>query len=400
MIVRTARNSGRLVVRRAEVWDGTAANARPFDVVAENGVIRALETAGSVEPGPDDDVLDAEGSVIMPGLIDGHVHLVWSGSGDPAGVVDNDGEQMTTLRAAANAETQVSAGVTTVADLGSNDDIAISVAQAADRGYFSGPRILAAGRTVAMTGGHDPFWVNECDGTQAIVRGVRQQAFKGAGLIKTAATGGVYGRAEGEEVGSSELTYEELAALAGEAHRRGLKVAAHALGTEGIRNAVLAGIDIIEHGVFLTEELVAEMVERGTVLCPTLAVYRTLAAGGGPAYATAKAAEVVDAHRRSVYLAYEAGVPIIAGTDAGSPGLPHPAIGLELEALHEAGLSALEVLRSTTSRASDAFEAGVGRIAVGAPADFIALDGDPLQDPKLAANPWGVVCRQRVVLNR
>lgn len=397
MIARNSVNSGRLIVRRAELWDGMAPGTRSCDVVAEDGVIRSLEPASSVQPARDDAVIDAMGSAVLPGLIDGHVHLVWSGGNDPAGVVDGDGEQLTTLRAAANAEAHLRSGVTTVADLGSNDDIAIAVGRAADYGHLPGPRILAAGRTVAMTGGHDPFWVNECDGTQAVVRGVRQQAFKGAKLIKTAATGGVYGRAEGEEVGASELTYEELAALAAEAHRRGLKVAAHALGAEGIMNAVRAGIDVIEHGVFLTEEIVTEMLERGTVLCPTLAVYRTLASGGGPAYATTKATEVVDAHQRSVRLAHEAGVPIIAGTDAGSPGLPHPAIKHELEALSAVGLPALEVLRGATSTASDALGARVGRIAAGAPADMIITDGDPLEDPAVAVSPRAVVCRQRII---
>lgn len=391
--------SRRLIVRRAEVWDGTTTGTRSCDLVAEDGVIRSLEPAASVRPDKDDLVLDAKGSAVLPGLIDGHVHLVWSGGDDPAGVVDSEGEQMTTLRAAANAEAHLRSGVTTVADLGSNDDIAISVGRAIDNNHVLGPRVIAAGRTVAMTGGHDPFWVNECDGTQAVVRGVRQQAFKGAKLIKTAATGGVYGRAEGEEVGASELTLEELTALANEAHRRGLKVAAHALGAEGVHNAVQAGIDIIEHGVFLSEEIVAEMLDRRTVLCPTLAVYRTLASGGGPDYAMAKATEVVDVHQRSLRLAVEAGVPIIAGTDAGSPGLPHPAIGLELEALSEAGLPALDVLRGATSRSADALGAGTGRLVVGSPADMVVVDGDPFDDPTIAANPWAVVCRQRIHLD-
>lgn len=264
-------------------------------------------------------------------------------------------------------------------------------------GHAEGPRVLAAGRTVAMTGGHDPFWVNACDGVDAVVRGVREQVFLGAGVIKTAATGGVYGRAEGEEVGVSELTAEELAALAGEAHRRGVKAAAHALGTDGIRDAVEAGIDIIEHGVFLTEEIAEAMAERGTVLCPTLAVYRTLAAGGGPDYATVKALEVVRAHSNAVRLAVDAGVAIIAGTDAGSPGMPHPSIEAELAALNACGLRPLDVLRAATSRAADALGVDVGRIRPGAPADLLLIDGDPLIDPLVATKPRAVVAQQKIV---
>ncbi len=390
----------RLVLRRASVWDGESSDLRASDVVCEGGAVRSLEPPGSVRPQRDDEVVEADGSALLPGLVDGHVHLVWSGGPDPARVVEADGEQVTAVRAAANARAQLLAGVTTVADLGSNWDVAIAVARAVEQGHVEGPRVLAAGRTVAMTGGHDPFWVNACDGTDAIVRGVREQVFLGASLIKTAATGGVYGRAEGEEVGASELTAVELTALAGEAHRRGVKVAAHALGTEGIANAVDAGIDIIEHGVFLTEEIAAAMAARGTVLCPTLAVYRSIAAGGGPAYAAAKAVEVVRAHRHAVQLATEAGVPVIAGTDAGSPGMPHPSLAAELAALQECGLPPVEVLKAATSRAADAFGIAGGRIVVGAPADLILVDGDPLSDPAVAAGPWGVVRQQRVVLTR
>lgn len=386
-----------LVVRDAVVWDGESCDARPADIVCDAGRVVAVEAARSVRPALDAEVVDAEGSMVLPGLVDGHVHLVWSAGTDPAGVVEADGEQLTVVRAAANARSHLAAGVTTVADLGSNWNVAIAVAQAVERGHIEGPRVLAAGRTVAMTGGHDPFWVNACDGVDGVVRGVREQVFLGARLIKTAATGGVYGRAEGEEVGASELTAEELAALTREAHRRGVKVAAHALGTEGIRDAVAAGIDVIEHGVFLTEEIVAVMAERGTALCPTLAVYRSLAEGGGPDYATAKAVEVVRAHDDAVRMAIDAGVPIVAGTDAGSPGMPHPSLASELAALQASGLPPVDVLKAATSRAGDALGADVGRIRPGAPADLILVDGDPLTDPTVAATPRAVVARQRVL---
>lgn len=389
-----------LILRRANVWDGESTDLFGADVTCENGRITSLDPAGSLRPTPQDEVVDVDGSALLPGLIDAHVHLVWSGGRDPADVVRREGEQLTVIRAAENARAQLHAGVTTVCDLGSNWDVAIAVANAVDRGYLRGPRIVAAGRTVAMTGGHDPFWVNACDGRDAIVRGVREQVFKGAGIIKTAATGGVYGRAHGEQVGASELTAEELAALTAEAHRRDLLVAAHALGAEGIGNAVEAGIDIIQHGVFLTEEIVAVMAKRGTVLCPTLAVYRTIAEGEGPEYAAEKAGEVIHAHARSVHMAVAAGVPVIAGTDAGSPGMPHPSLQAEFSAMRDIGLPLIDILKSATSRVADALDISGGRIAVGAPADLILVSGDPLTDPTLATNPWGVIREQRLVVKR
>jgi len=380
-----------LVLRGGLVWDGESDDRRPADVVCDGPRIAAVEPAGAVRPVADDDVLDLDGATALPGLLDGHVHLVWDGSRDPAETVGRDGEQLTVLRAVEHARAHLRHGVTTVVDLGSNWDVAITVARGIDAGHTVGPRVVAAGRTVVMTGGHDPFWGNMCDGVDAVVRGVREQVYAGAGLIKTAATGGVYGRAVGEEVGASELSREELTALATEAHRRGVKVAAHALGEDGIRNAVLAGVDVIEHGVFLTEDIVAAMLERGTVLCPTLAVYRTIAGGAAPGYAVEKAAEVVRAHERGLRMALDAGVPVIAGTDAGSPGMPHPSLRGELVCLAEAGLAPVDVLRAATSRAADAFGLDVGRVRTGAPADLLVVDGDPLVDPLLATSPRSVV---------
>ena len=386
-----------LVLSGARVWDGDSGDLKVADVRCENGRVSGLHAPGSLRPESGDEVVELDGSALLPGLIDGHVHLVWDGSADPAERVEEVGAQRTVLRAAEHARRHLLGGVTTVVDLGSNWDVAITVADAVRAGDVVGPHVVAAGRTVAMTGGHDPFWVNMCDGVDAVVRGVREQVFAGATIIKTAATGGVYGRSHGEEVGASEFTAEELTALATEARRRGVPTAAHALGTEGIRNAVRAGIDVIEHGVFITEELVHEMAERGTVLCPTLAVYRTIAAGSAPGYAVAKAEGVVEAHQRSVEMAMAADVPIIAGTDAGSPGMPHPSLEKEFAALLSVGLSPVDVLKSATSRTADALGLDAGRIRVDAPADFICVQGDPLTDPTLATRPWGVIRDQRLV---
>jgi imidazolonepropionase-like amidohydrolase len=390
-----------LILRAAHVWDGTTADLRRCDVVCRNGRVVELTDAGMAKVDDDDIALDLDGAAVVAGLVDAHVHLVWSGGTDPVSLVDREGEQVTLLRAAGHARDQLRAGITTVRDLGSNWDIAIHVARAIDRGAIEGPTVIASGRTVIMTGGHDPFWGLPCDGTDAVVRGVRTQVANGADVIKTAATGGVYGQGEGEEVGASELTYEELSALTAEAHRRGRKVAVHALGTEGIRNAVAAGVDTVEHGVFLTEDIVESMVRQGTVLCPTAAVYRRMAAGEAPDYAVAKAAEVVAAHRASITMALEAGIDVIAGTDAGAPGMPHPSLVDEIEVLVDYGLPPLDALKAATSRAADALgRPGVGRIAMGSAADFAIVDGDPLSDPGILRSVWAVVKHEQLVHTR
>jgi imidazolonepropionase-like amidohydrolase len=395
-----------LILRRATYWDGEALEPRTGDLTCDDGVITGLFGAGQAPPSRDEDIeMDLGEAFLLPGLIDAHVHLVWSGGPDPAALVAEEGEQITVLRAGHHARAHLEAGITTIRDLGSNWDIAISVARAIDRGAIEGPTVIASGRTVIMTGGHDGFWGVASDGADAVVRAVRGQVAHGAGVIKTAATGGVYGRAEGEEVDDSELSFDELSALTYEAHRRGRKVAAHALGTEGIRNAVRAGVDTVEHGVFLTDEIVADMAHQGTILCPTVETYRRIAesavTGNAPEYAIRKATRVIEAHPTSVQMALNAGIPIIAGTDAGAPGMPHPTLVDELERLVEYGLSTHQALRAATSLAADAVGiAEAGRIRMGARADLIMLDADPFKSVGALRHIWGVVRGERLVKAR
>jgi len=371
-----------LVLRGRNVWDGLSNGPRPLDVVVNERTVLGVQPMGSYSASGDDVIFELGEGFLLPGLLDMHVHLVWDGSPNPAATVEREGEQLTTIRAGANAGAQLRAGVTTVRDLGSNWDIAITVARAISHGVIDGPEVIASGRTVIMTGGHDPFWGIFSDGVDAVRRAVRHQVHMGAGVIKAAATGGAYGRPEGEDIGQVELSYDELAALAAEAHRFGLKATAHALGTEGVRNAVLAGFDCIEHGVFLDEQIVDEMLERHTVYSPTVATYRALAAGNGiPEYAQHKAERVIAAHRESVAMALAAGIPIVAGTDAGAPNMPSPSIVEELIALQDCGMSAVEALKSATSRAATALgRSELGVIRAGSRADLVVVPGDPFAD--------------------
>ena len=324
-------------------------------------------------------VHDQGDATLLPGLIDLHAHLVWSGGGDPAGLVEQEGFGLTLLRAYANARANLRAGVTTVVDLGSNWDVAILVGRAVRRGILPGPTVIAAGRSVAMTGGHDPFWANMADGPDAVLRAVRQQRDAGAEILKLAATGGVYGRAEGEEVGHAELSAEELAVAVREAHRFGLKVAAHAVGHEGIANCLAAGVDLIHHGIMADDEQLRAMVAGGATLVPTLIPYRQIAANAGgsiPAYAVTKARPLVERHAGVVRRALELGVRIGAGSDAGSPELPHPAVHQELRCLVSAGLTAAQAVRAATSDAAAALGLGdrVGTLEAGMHADVLAVD--------------------------
>ena len=368
----------RRAYRAAWLLDGRADEPRrDAALLVEDRRIAWVGAAADLPAGaPVHDLGDA---TLLPGLIDLHAHLVWSGGGDPAGLVEQEGVGLTLLRAYANARANLRAGVTTVVDLGSNWDVAILVGRAVRRGILPGPTVIAAGRSVAMTGGHDPFWANMADGPDAVLRAVRQQRDAGAEILKLAATGGVYGRAEGEEVGHAELSAEELAVAVREAHRFGLKVAAHAVGHEGIANCLVAGVDLIHHGIMADEEQLRAMVARDATLVPTLIPYRQIAANAGgsiPAYAVTKARPLVERHAGVVRRALELGVRIGAGSDAGSPELPHPAVHQELRCLVSAGLTAAQAVRAATSDAAAALGLGdrVGTLEAGMHADVLAVD--------------------------
>jgi imidazolonepropionase-like amidohydrolase len=329
-------------------------------------------------------VLDLGAAALLPGLIDLHVHLVWSGSADPVTVTRNDGNQMTLIRAVANAHRTLAAGITTVRDLGSIDDIAITLSRAIDQGIVPGPRVVASGQTVIMTGGHDPFWGIMADGPAEVLKAVRRQIYLGAQVIKLSVTGGAYGRTEGEAVGHCELNFDEIEVACREAHKFGVKVAAHAIGEEGIRNAVSGGVDTIEHGHFLTPTLAQEMATRGCVLVPTLFTYRTLASDPSiPAYAQKKAKAIIGRHLEAMDIARAAGVSIGAGSDAGSPQIPHPVLVDELECMvRYAHMTPAEAIVTATSAAAGALGLAnqIGRVAPGMAADLIAVNGDPTAD--------------------
>lgn len=328
-------------------------------------------------------VLDCKGCYAVPGLIDLHVHLMWSGGTDPQETVEKEGLQTTILRAAQNAYKNLSSGITTVRDLGSHANAAIAINKAIENGYISGSRVVPAGMSVIMTGGHDPFWGNEADGVDEVIKAVRKQVLAGAKVIKVSATGGVYGRAEGEEVENTELTFEELKAIVQESHRLGLKVAAHSISWLGIKNCVEAKVDSIEHGHFLTEELCDQMSDSGLALVPTLYIYKKIAEGVNvPAYATEKAKTITSKHKQAFNHALNKNVLLGSGSDAGSPNLPHPALVDELECMVESGASELKTLQASTVDSARilGYDDILGLVEKGKLADLLITTDNPLDD--------------------
>jgi len=344
-------------------------------------------------------VIDGNGGFLAPGLIDLHIHMMWDGSLNPVQTSETEGYEQMLIRAVANCQTYLHHGITTVRDIGSIDDIALQVAKGIKRGLISGPDVIASGKTLTMTGGHDPFWARFVDGKEEALKGVREQIFKGAEVIKVSSTGGVYGRIEGEQVGNAELSLEEQEVICNEAHRFGLKVASHAIGRDGIHNSILAGVDTIEHGHFLDDELVALMEERNTAWIPTLFVYKQIATQEGiPSYARDKAEEIVRIHRNAFECYFNRNIVIGAGSDAGSPCTSHRALLDELYTMNEMIPDAKEVLKTATVNAGKILGHDVGQIKEGYRANLILLKENPLECLSNLESIKMVVIRGKVLM--
>ncbi|MCJ7594030.1 MAG: amidohydrolase family protein [Desulfobacterales bacterium] len=288
------------------------------------------------------------------------------------------------LRAADFARQTVMAGVTSVRDMGGKDGIDIGLKQAIQSGLIPGPRMLVSGRLICMTGGHGWQMGQEADGPDEVRKAARDQIKAGADIVKLMATGGVMTPAV--EPGSEQLTEDELRAGIQEAHKAGKKTATHAMGTQGILNALRAGIDSIEHGVYLNEETIALMIKQNVPLIPTIsALYNIVNKGveaGIPSFAVEKTLKVKPFHLESVRLAREAGVAVAMGTDAGTPFNLHGDNLGEIKLLVDSGFSPIKAIESGTGIAARVLgvEKKLGTIEEGKLADLMMVEGNPLDD--------------------
>lgn len=332
------------------------------------------------------EITDLSGQTLLPGLIDGHVHICLEGSPDPLKTAGEQNEVQLSLLTAGHAARTLAAGFTTVRDLGGPNFVNIAVRNAIRSGHIPGPRIICAGQNICMTGGHGWRIGREADGPDEIRRAVREQAKAGADLVKFMATGGVL--TEVGKPGQVQLTGEELKTGIDEAHRAGLKTSTHAKGLEGIKNAVRAGIDTIEHGDMLDDEVIEQIIEKGIYVVPTLTAGANIIAegteGGVPEWAVEKARRTRPERLEILRKAKSAGINIGYGTDAGTPFNYHGKNAAEfIHLINEVGFSPLEVLALATSANADMLGLGhtIGRLAKGFSADFIVVKGDPASDP-------------------
>ena len=331
---------------------------------------------------------------VLPGLIDAHVHLSFSGGADPVAEMEAEPPAATVARAVGYLRAYLQAGITAVRDLGSRDGMAVGLAYAVEKGLVPGPRVVAAGRVLTPTGGHGHRHGVEADGPEAVRRAAREEFKRGARALKLMATGGVM--TPGVQAGAPMFEEEELAAGAREAEKRGVPAAAHAQGLAGIKAALRAGVKTIEHGAFdrWDAEAFALFKDRSALLVPTLSAPDGILRGEGvPAFVVEKTRAIAERHRENTFEAWRAGVTIAAGTDAGTPHNPHPNLARELSLLAELGIALEDVLRAATCYAARALglEGEVGTLRPGAHADLVVLEENPLESASAYARVRAVM---------
>lgn len=379
-----------VVIRAAAMVDVERGElVREAVVVVEGGRITAIGAAAAPESARTIDLGDL---TLLPGLIDAHTHLAYDLEGDWSHRAGTETTAERALRGAKNARRTVLAGFTTIRDVGSSGFVDVALGHAMEGGWITGPRVIGAGHSLGITGGHcdETGWrpgvlerdwrTGVADGTDEVVKAVRNQIKHGAGVIKVCATAGVLSHEP--SVGAQQYSGEELAAIVEEAARHDRVVAAHAHGTEGIVAAVRAGVASIEHGSMLDDEAIRLMRERGTYLVPTTYLADVIDLSVLPPEIRAKAEWILPRARESVRRAIAAGVPIAFGTDAGV--YPHGDNAKEFGVLVDLGMEPIAAIRSATLNAADLL--GVddrGRIAPGTLADLIAVSGDPLEDVRV-----------------
>ena len=372
------------------VWTGRSDEPARAGTVTVEGerIVDAVGDGTTVER------IDARGCTVIPGLIEAHAHLCFNAAADWRAVYDADGAERMLLRMAAAGEAMLRAGITTVRDLGAPTALAIALRDAVRAGVTSGPDLLVAGAPITTTGGHCFFMGGEADGEPGLRVAVRTLVKAGVDWIKVMASGG--NMTPGSNPYRAQYSIAELTAVVEEAHRLGRRVAAHCHGVEGIRVAVAAGCDTLEHCSFQTPDgatpddaVIAEIAARGLVVSPTItsAFGQTL---GSPRW-----------ERRAELLRriFAAGCRVLMSTDCGIPNTPHAGLAGAIQSLAAAaGLSPVAMLCLATSRSAELLgldDRGV--IAAGRRADLLIVEGDPTVDLAALERVRAVIARGRIV---
>lgn len=383
----------KLLFNVGKLIDATGADAREkMSVLVENGRIAQIGAQGEIQAA-DATVINAPDQTLIPGLIDTHFHLfllLLNPVGGPSEVTHMADEMVATkvFKAANAAKVWLQMGVTTVRDAGAGEFMAVAMKEAIRDGYTPGPRVVASGPLIAQTGGFRPGSNShgvEVTGADEARREARIHLKAGVDVVKiygASTIGGGGGRLISEP-GWTQFTVEEMRAIVEEAHKPGRLTSCHTGSAQSIKNAILAGVDFIDHATFMDQECIDMLLETNTPIVPTQAIAWSLERYGekmgfGPHIAR-KSAEVSAVSMKCLANAYQAGVKIAAGTDADNP---HASLAKECELLTEIGMSNMEALLAATKTAAEILklDASLGTIEVGKIADLVLLDKNPVED--------------------
>ncbi len=372
-----------IAIHNARLIDGNGQTVERATVIVREGSIHAAGPSRTVSIPRGAVRIDGRGHTVLPGLIDCHVHLCLGAEPDVVQAVERETPTETLLKSSQLARQTLEGGITTVRDVGSRDHSIFALKQAIDRGLTAGPRIIGAGLAICMIGGHARFIGQEVEGVEQVRQVVRAQIAAGAEVIKVIASGGVL--TPGTSPDQAQMTLEELRAAVDEATRAGRKVAAHAHGSSGMKNAIRAGVHSIEHATLMDEEAAGLMSRHGVYMVPTLSALATTAACrrgcGIPDSARDKAKAMTKRHQASFKQARRHGILIAMGTDAGTPFNYHGENAQELERMVAFGMSPMEAILAATSSAARllGMQDRIGTIERGKAADLILIEGNPLR---------------------
>jgi imidazolonepropionase-like amidohydrolase len=385
------------VPKRTVIRAGRVLNVRTGELKANQALVIEADKIVKIAPSSEvtaaagDTTIDLPDATVLPGLIDMHTHLTFELSS-----LSYEGLKISTARealhGARNARRTLEAGFTTVRNVGAKDYADIALRDAINDGDVIGPRIVASGPALGITGGHcdenllPPAFHFQgegvADGVEGVQHKVREVIKYGADVIKICATGGVLSK--GDDPNASQYTLEEMKAIVADAHRLGRKVAAHAHGAEGVRWASEAGVDSIEHGHLMDDAAVATLKKNGTYLVPTLFLGEYMLAhleqSDVPEYSKQKMRDVSAAMQKNVKKAFDAGVKVAFGTDAAV--YPHGLNAGEFHVYVKLGMTPLAAIQTATINAADLLGPKylVGSLEPGKWADVVAVDGDPTKD--------------------
>ena len=352
-------------------------------MTVDGGLIQKVGPAAELSEEQRRDAVNLTGKTVMPGMFNCHIHALSTPIAAPESL-NWETSGMFALRGLRHLQQHLQSGVTFVRDMNGRKLAEVDLKNALQQGLFAGPNYYIARQCLCMTGGHGSNTGRECDGPVDCMKAAREQIKGGADFVKIMATGGVNSDTRPE---FSQLNLEEMTAAITEAHRAGKKTATHAHGKAGIKTAVLAGIDSVEHGSYIDDECIELMLQRGTALCPTLSThYFTMKFGteaGIAPWKVEKGMQAAEAQHIGLEKAWKAGVPVTIGTDAGTPYNPHWGTYMEFVLfVEDMGFDPMDTLAAGTIRSAQVcgVDDWTGSITPGKHADFIVLKENPVQN--------------------